>query len=325
MPDMGSWQEKLHNRFEEMASGVKGALAGIYERLNKVSGGLPQILRHTFQGFGEARGSEAAAGMAYYALFSLFPLTLSLVALGSFVLERQQAADQTIHLIRQAIPVSQSLIVENVQQVLDLRGPLGLVGLVGTLWSASGFFSILTGNVNRAWPGATERSFLGRRLVALAMIAMLFGLLIVSLLSTTALNVLSQLKIPLRDSGSLYDTALWPVLATLVPWLLTLLLFVALYRWVPNTEVPGPAAFWPALFVASVWQIGANVFSWYVSSGLASYQVVYGSLGTIVALMFWIYLSSWLILLGAQLSVAIARYSQENSPASRTTELSNGG
>jgi membrane protein len=306
---MGDWQAELQKWYDEMVRRVKSGLARTYQRLNKASGGVPQILRHTFEGFGEARGSEAAAGMAYYALFSLFPLTLALVALGSFGLERQQAIEQTINLITQAIPVSQSLIVENVDQVLDLRGPLGLVGLVGTLWSASGFFTILAGNVNRAWPGATERSFLARRLVALGMIAMLFGLLIVSLFLTTALNVLSQLEIPLWDSGSIYDTVLSPSMSTLVPWLLTLLLFVALYRWVPNTKVPGPAAFWPALVVASVWQIGASVFSWYVGSGLASYQVVYGSLSTIIALMFWIYLSSWLILLGAQLSAAIAKHS----------------
>jgi membrane protein len=104
---------------------------------------------------------------------------------------------------------------------------------------------------------------------------------------------------------------LWPIISTLVPWLFTLVLFVALYRWVPNTQVPRAAALWPAVIVSAVWQIGASIFSWYVSSGLAPYQVVYGSLGTIVALIFWIYLSSWLILFGAHLGAAISANAQE--------------
>jgi membrane protein len=310
MAETGSREKKLQNRYEEIAGGVKSALRGFYQWLNRVTGGVPRILRKTFESFGEARGSEAAAGMAYYALFSLFPLTLSLVSIGSFVLERPQAVQQTISLIRQAFPVSQSLIVENIQQVLELRGPLGLVGLIGTLWSATGFFTILTRNVNRAWPGATQRGFWARRLIALAMIAILFVLLVVSLLSTTVLNVLAQLPIALWDGATVYDTPVWPVISTLVSWLLTLILFVGLYRWVPNTQVPGSAALWPAVVVSAVWQIGASIFAWYVSSGLAPYRVVYGSLGTIIALIFWIYLSSWLILIGAHLSAAIAGHAQ---------------
>jgi membrane protein len=311
MAEFGSWEKKLHNWYEGIASGVKGALRSIYQWLNRATGGVPRILGRTFESFSEARGSEAAAGLSYYALFSLFPLTLSLVAIGSFVLERQQAVQQTIRLITQAIPVSQSLIVDNVQQVLDLRGTLGLIGLIGTLWSATGFFTILTGNVNRAWPSATERGFWARRLVALAMIAVLFGLLVVSLLSTTALNVLSGLQVPLFDSATIYDTPLWPIISTSVPWLFSFVLFVALYRWVPNTRVPRRAALLPALIVSAVWQVGASIFSWYVSSGLAPYQVIYGSLGTIIALIFWIYLSSWLILFGAHLGAAIAWHARE--------------
>jgi len=307
----------MQNWYGRIADGAKGVLRGFYQWLNRITGGVPRILRKTFESFGEARGSEAAAGMAYYALFSLFPLTLSLVAIGSFVLERQQAVQQTIRLITQAIPVSQSLIVDNIQQVLELRGTLGLIGLIGTLWSATGFFTILTRNVNRAWKSATERGFWARRLIALAMIAVLFGLLVVSLASTTVLNILSQLQIPLRDSATFYDTPLWPVISTLVPWLFTLALFVALYRWVPNTQVPGPAALWPAVVVSAVWQVGANIFAWYVSSGLAPYQVVYGSLGTIIALIFWIYLSSWLILFGAHLSAAVAGHIQEAPDSER--------
>jgi membrane protein len=183
---------------------------------------------------------------------------------------------------------------------------------VGTLWSATGFFSILSSNINLAWPKAEERNFLEQRAVALSMIAILVVLLALSLASTALLNFLSPWQIPLLDGLFLRETLLWRILTSLVPWGFAFLLFLALYRWTPNTRVPWRAAGWAALTVSIAWQIAATTFAWYLSSGLARYRLVYGSLGTIIALLFWIYLSSWLTLFGAHLSAAIAHGHSSN-------------
>ncbi len=76
----------------------------------------------------------------------------------------------------------------------------------------------------------------------------------------------------------------------------------------PNTEVKRRAAFWGALVAALAWEVAANGLAWYLKSGLVQYELVYGSLGAVVALMFWIYLSSWITLFGAHLSAAIAQH-----------------
>jgi membrane protein len=271
-------------------------------------------VRRSFKRFGDARGSEAAAGLAYYALFSLFPLTLLLVFAGSFFLEQEAALQQVVQFISEAIPVSGNLIQENIQQVLAARGSLGLVGLVGTFWSASGVFAVLTHHVNLAWPQAEMRNAVERRLLAIGMVGTLVVLLILSLASTTAFNYLSRSQSEVVSRLSSYGAALWPVISTLVPWFFTFLLFLAIYRWIPNTKVPWSAAFWAALVVASLWQIAASAFAWYVGSGLARYQLVYGSLGTIIALIFWIYLASWFTIFGAHLSAAVAQAGSLSRP-----------
>jgi membrane protein len=286
---------------------LKAKAAAFFKQANQRSGGVLGVVKGSIESFGEARGSEAAAGMAYYALFSLFPLLLALVAAGSYLLDRQQVFQEVVNLVSNAFPISQNLIEENLQQVLALRGAVGLIGLGVALWSASGAFTILTRNINRAWTEAPPRGFVENRLVALGMVGSLAILLVLSLLTSTALNVLSRLQVPLIDLQSLYNTPLWTALSDLVPWFFIFLLFLALYRWVPNAEVGWAAAFWAALVVALAWEIVANAFAWYVSSGLARYRIVYGSLGAVVALMFWIYLSSWIIIFGAHLSAAVAR------------------
>ena len=285
-----------------------------YKRANKLSGGVLGIIRDAIDGFTQAKGSEAAASMAYYTLFSLFPLLLALVAAGSFLLDRQQVFQEVVDLVSNAFPISQNLIEENLRQVLKLRGAVGLIGLAVAMWSASGVFAILTRNINRAWTDAEPRGFLGSRLVALGMVGSLAVLLVISLLLSTSLNVLSRSQVQLVDLQSLYGTAIWTALSDVIPWLFIFFLFLALYRWVPNEDVPWKAALSAALVVALAWEVAANAFAWYVSSGLATYQIVYGSLGTVVALMFWIYLSSWIILFGAHLGAAVTRHAKQNQP-----------
>lgn len=293
----------------KIARWLKSTSAHLYRQIDTLSRGRLGIVRRTLESFGQMRSAQAAAGMAYYAFFSLFPLTLFLVAVTSafLVQDTERAVEQVTGFIGQAIPVSPGLIRDNVEQVLRMRGTVGLIGALGTLWSATGFFSILSGNINRAWPRAQQRNFFQQRLVALIMIAVLVVLLILSLASTAILNLLPPTQIPLLDGLFLRETLLWRILTALVPWVFAFLLFFALYRWTPNTQVPWRAAGWAALIVSVAWQIAATAFAWYFGSGLARYQLVYGSLGTIIALLFWIYLSSWFTLFGAHLSAAITR------------------
>jgi len=92
---------------------------------------------------------------------------------------------------------------------------------------------------------------------------------------------------------------------------------VSLYRWIPNTEVKWSQAFWGALVATLGWEIATQTFTWYLTSGMARYQLVYGSLGTVVALMFWIYLSSLITFYGAHLSAAVTQHSKNGGQGAK--------
>jgi membrane protein len=277
-----------------------------YSAGDALTGGALSTLRRALRSFAHARASEAAASVAYYALFSLFPLMLVLLALGSVFLESKQSYQETIQLMHGAIPVSRELIERNVQQVLERRKQIGAVSLAGLLWSGLGAFTTLARNINRAWTEADQRGFLSRRLVALGMVGVLVAPLLFSLLSTAALEILPGLNLPLWNTTSASEALLWRFLSSLVPWAFSFLMFLALYRWVPNTSVTWSAAFWGALVASVLWEAAKRGFTWYLGTGLAKYQLVYGSLGAVVALMFWIYLSAWVALFGAHLGAAVA-------------------
>ncbi len=279
----------------------------IYLEVNRRTGGAPKILQRTLARYGETQASEAAAGLAYYLFFSLFPLLLVLVTTATYVwkLDSGQAFQQAVNFISQAVPISRSVISDNLQAVLQQRGTIGIVSLIGTIWSASSAFAVLTRNVNQAWSQTKERGFLKQRLTALAMVGVLVLLLFLSLAASAVGRLVPRLNLA-NPQLDFFKTVLWSlVLSQVLPFLLSMLLFVALYRWVPAAKPSWRAVLWGAGVTTVAWELAKAGFSWFVSSGLSSYNLVYGSLGSVVALIFWVYLSASVALFGAHLTAAI--------------------
>jgi membrane protein len=270
------------------------------------SGGRIDVISSSVNRFVEMRGQESAATLAFYALFSLFPLILFLAALLSYLFENsEEAYIQTVLFFGNALPVSFSLVRDNLREILALRQQLGVVGLIGALWSASSFFTTLARSVNRAWPSIRLRNVVQNRLVGLAMVGALFLLLLFSLLSSAFVNLLPSLYHAIGGRPIGFFSPMLQLLLRLVPVLFSFLMFVALYRWVPNCKVRWQAVLKGAAITALAWEAAKQLFGYYLGSNLAGYNYLYGSLGTIIALMFWIYLSCLIALFGAYLVAAL--------------------
>ncbi len=276
-----------------------------YAQINRFLAGFPDTLLDTIQQFIDSHPGDAAASIAYYALFSIFPLLLFVVIAGSYFFEDFFSQQKLLSFALRFLPVSVDFIQKNINTVLDKRGTVSIVAAVSLLWSGMGVFNALVVNINRAWKDSDNLSFLKTRLVALGIISGLGILLGLSLAVTAAVELIPKLNVPIFGSISIYDTLLWQVLSWLLPVLSRLILFTSLYRWIPSKSVKLRAAFSGAIFSAIAWELITGGFTWYLSSGLARYEWIYGSLGTVIALLFWVYLSSLATLFGAYLTAVI--------------------
>jgi membrane protein len=277
----------------------------LFRRADRLSFGALGILRHAIRRFYRVRGAEGAASVAFFTLFSFFPLLLVLVAVGGSFLESEDVQREIINMIRLTVPVDPELVVANMQEVLQERGSVGFIGLVSLIWSATGALTSLTRSIDRAWPIARPRTFIQDRSVAVGMIASLGVLLAISSITNTVLNILFQIDLPYIP-----DAPFWSIVTAVLPFLVALLVFFALYLWVPNTFVTRKAALWAALVAAGAWEITTNAFSWYLRSGFSQFKLIYGTVGTIVAVMFWIYLICLIIIFCAHLSAAIMHHKE---------------
>jgi membrane protein len=281
-----------------------------YENINHLSGDRLSILQTAMKTFTEKQAAQASAGLAYYTFFSIFPLILAFVAGGSYFLDSHQVFNMVTQFIQEALPISRQVINENIEEILAARGTAGIVSLLILLWSASGMFTNLAYNINLAWPLATRRNFLQNRLVGLWMIV---GLIVLMVLSLILGWLTARLPFMRLDNASLATVLLLRIISALGSWLIIFLVFLTLYHWIPTLRVRWSSTLWGALLASLAWKAVIAGFGWYVGSSFGQYQLVYGSLGAIVAFLFLMYLISLITLFGAHLSAAIESWENNRS------------
>jgi membrane protein len=286
---------------------IQTKLTSAYEWANRRSGGVLDIFRLAAESFDQVRGAEAAASIAYYAIFSLFPLLLLLTAVVGFLLVNVEAPGEVMDFIDLIFPAARPFIQENLLEILERRGTGGVIGLIGLIWAASGVFMTLARNINRAWPGASMRNVWQGRLVGLAMVGSLVLLLFIILIASLIFDLLTRLNLGIPWTFSVYDTFFWNVVTSFLSWLFAFFIFLVLYRWLPNTRVKWSDAFWGAVVATIAWEITTLAFTWYLRSGFAQFELLYGSLGTGFAILIWIYLSGLITIFGAHISAAVAQ------------------
>ncbi len=290
----------------DMIRSVRQRAERAYTRANARMGGVPDIVGDALAQFDRVRASSAAASLAYYALFSLIPLLILLVTAGSLLFDSADVVERVTELVSQFIPVSQELTGAAIRQAITPKGPVQIIGLLGLLWAATGFFVGLAHNISLAWPEKQPRNLLQLRLVALIMVGVLMLLMLLSFVSGLLVALLPRAFRLLSALGIELAPALWNTVSRLVYLLLSGLLLLGMYHWVPSAHVTWRAALIGAAVAAVGWHLAALGFGWYLASGLAGYSL-YGSLETVVVSLFWIYLSSWIALFGAHLTAAIDR------------------
>jgi membrane protein len=283
-------------------------LKEFYQTINQLSGNRLSILDNAVKTFTEKQAAQASAGLAYYSIFSIFPLLLVFIAVGSYFIDTNQVFNVVTQFIQQALPISRQIINENLQEILKARGTAGIISILTLLWSASGMFTSLAYNINLAWSRASRRNFLQNRLVGLWMIVGLIGLIVLSLILSWLTQRLPHMDIAHASPSGL---VLWRIVSAFGSWLMIFLVFFALYRWIPTMHVTWSATLWGALLASLAWKAVTTGFTWYLNSGFGRYQLVYGSLGAIVAFLFLIYIISLITLFGAHLSAAIEGWERE--------------
>ena len=265
---------------------------------------LVKVIAGTIQESGKHDVGQRAAGVAYYAIISIFPLLLGLIAVFGFFLPSINVQNSLLNFVGNNLPGASNILKENIDGIIRLRGVMSVVSIVILFWGASALFGSISLAINRAWNIHKNRHLIIRKA---SEIGMVFGTGILFLLSlgTSAFVTFlgNSLNLPDRNTALVY------ISAKLIAFLLMLAIFLLLYKFVPNIKTRW-RDIWPgALLAAIFFEIARALFIFYLEH-FANYQVIYGTVSSIVILMVWIYYSAFILILGAEFTF---QYSQSRN------------
>jgi membrane protein len=271
-----------------------------------------RMLSHAVHQFHENDLFTSAAAMSYFGLMTLFPALLLLLALSN----RINSVNQMIQHIVETYPGSSKFLHETIRSLSNVSTGVIITCGVIVLWAGSWVFAVVERALNRVW-GTTHRTFLHGRLLTLGMIGIVGLLLVVSVFGTSVLVFLQEIAgrmSPrqleryrlLASVGSVF----WQVVFALVSYFVTFALFAIVYRFMPNAHVTLSDTIPGAIIGGLLWEAAKYGFAW--SLNYFHYDQVYGSVGAVVAVLTWGYVSSLVLLFGAQLTGVFHREHMEH-------------
>lgn len=250
-----------------------------------------------------------AAAISYYALFSLFPLLIFIVAIAGLLIQDKSIQDDIVNEVLKNIPLNEgegrNAVTDAVRGVADYgNGALGFLALAGMAWAGSSLFGALRKALNVAFDDTeSKRPFVPQKAIDLSLLLVLLVFFLASIGATAFLRIVRSNS---SELGALGDAAadsglLWDAASYAIPLVFSFIAFTALYSLVPS-RLRSPRELWPGALLASlIFEAAKLGFSFYLEN-FTSYDVVMGSLGGVAGFLFWIYISALIMLFGAEVA-----------------------
>ncbi len=265
-----------------------------------------RLLGECFRRFFSEDTPFVAASVAFYALLSVFPLSLICLSIFGLFVRRYQMSEGLALVLARYLPMNPDFILENLISISHSFGKVTLFSSLLLLWAASGVYLPIQRALDRAWDIPNSRPWWRSQLVAVEMVILVsllvllsFSLTGVNLLFAAILERLGFERIPVLLDVLLHGGML------LASFGITVSLFLAIYHRLPNRSLRVRQVLPSALFAAVFWEAARTIFTLLLP--YFNYRRLYGSIGIVVMLMTWFYVSSLIMLLGAQLSAVLYR------------------
>jgi membrane protein len=267
-------------------------------------------------GWLEAEAFTLAASLAYYAIFSIAPLLLIAIHIASLFLDRTAVVEGLTSELTGVIGPSGSSAITQMLEAAGTGQPEGWTGVVSIavlLFAATGFVGSLQDALDKIWdapprPGGIW-TFIRSKLLSFSLVLAAAFMLLVSLLLSTAVTALA---------GSVTTTlgvaeGVVVVVIAVTNFLLSALIFAAIFKFVPSVPVTWQAAAAAGIFTAILFAAGRFALAWYL--GREAEASAYGAATSLVLLLIWVYYSAQILFLGAQFSQSFQGTSSRRRPA----------
>ena len=246
-----------------------------------------------------------ASSIAYYALVSLFPLLIFIVAVLGRVTDSDAERAAVTELVLRFFPEQVDLVANQLDSMSGVGVGFGLVGMAVIIWVSLGVFRVTSMAVNHAWDLEEPPGLLRHQWVAFLMLLASGGLLLLAL-AWVSIVELMQASWFVRFLEAVPALNVTDLFSSRYPATIALIVVVALvHHFVPAEKVRFRDVWLGAVVTGVLWHTALAVFSWYL--GEWADLSIHGSIATVVTFLFWVYISAVIFLYGVELSAAWVR------------------
>lgn len=267
-----------------------------------------KIIVRAIVAFMENDLTTSAAAVSYFSMLVLFPTLLFLLTIGSRLFGETAVEKYVISQVMELLPGAQAFVRKNLESISGISAGVIISCFLVVLWAASWLFTVIEKALNRIW-GTYPRSFLHGRAVNFLVMTIAWSLLGASAVVATFVTGIraeaGKLHIPMAPWVMTVSGLAWQVMFMAGSLILTVILFTILYKMLPNTAVPVSEALTGAVIAGVLWEAAKFGFAYLLP--YFHYDLLYGSIGAGVALLTWVYLSSIIMLFGAQVTALLHR------------------
>ena len=271
--------------------------------------GIWEVLKNSFKGFGEDKLTKLSGSLAYYTVFSMGPLMIVIIFLGSIFLGQDAAQGKVFNELQGLLGNETALQVQDIIKNASLSGKTNtaaIIGIITLLIGATTVFAEIQDSINSIWgikakPKKGWLKFLQNRFLSFSVIASLGFILIVSLALTSVIDLFSK-----RLQAHFPDVTviIFYIINQVVTLALVSTIFAVVFKVLPDAKIKWRDVFSGAVVTALLFMGGKFLISFYINT--TEVGSTYGAAGSLVVLLLWTYYSSLILYFGAEFTKAYA-------------------
>lgn len=260
--------------------------------------GFLRVILKSFTEFYKDKGITNAAAISYFSVMAIVPFCLLVISVFGYVLGHDERllyffTERLIYFF----PKAAHNIVEELKKIITYRG-IGQLTLLIYIILSYQLFATMEQAINVIFKAKAKRGFLGSLLISLIIISLLSILVVLSFIATTAISMLEMFRnyLPFLKIGILIGF----FIKYIIPFILLFLVMIILYLLLPKAMVRIKAAAFGALFASAMFEIAKHIFTIYVVK-VAKLGAIYGPISVFVIFLLWVFYSSSIFLIGAEM------------------------
>ncbi|MEA2015770.1 MAG: YihY/virulence factor BrkB family protein [Actinomycetota bacterium] len=243
-----------------------------------------------------------ASSIAFYFLFFIFPLGLLLISLSGILINRFEFQSTILSFVEERIPIIYGFAESNLSKIVENRTSIGITGFIFLAISTTYIFDSIQLSLNKIYKTRTQRKYWKQKIFGFLIITLILIIVIISFLLSTSFFYLANRIVDYFKLNDSISSPLFKSISIILGLAFNFAIFSLIYFFGTNKKTHFKYHIYKgALFAAIAWELSKHIFIFYINK-FVNFELTYGSIGSIIGFLLWIYISSLILIMGAEIN-----------------------